>query len=151
MTVLVSVIFALFLILNICRLVMLFYRPHWLSRLLAVLSSLMICNQYGLFAVMTTNRYEFVIEGSNDRKIWLPYEFRWEPGDPQSPMRQAAPHQPRLDWQMWFAALDPRTIEPWLENLQLRLLQGSPPVLALFRRNPFPHLPPRFIRFGIYR
>lgn len=150
-TVLVSIIFALFLFLNICRLVMLFYRPHWLSRLLAVPSSLMISNPYGLFAVMTTNRYEFVIEGSNDRKMWKPYEFRWKPGDPQRPPYQAAPHQPRLDWQMWFAALDPRTIESWLDNLQLRILQGSPPVLGLFRRNPFPDTPPRFIRLTIYR
>jgi hypothetical protein len=149
-TVLVSIIFALFLCLNICRLVMLFFRPHWLSRLLAVPSSLMISNPYGLFAVMTTNRYEFVIEGSNDRKKWEPYEFRWKPGDPRRPPRQAAPHQPRLDWQMWFAALDPRTIEPWLDNLQLRLLQGSPTVLALFRLNPFPGIPPRFIRLTIY-
>ena len=149
-TVLVSIIFALFLCLNICRLVMLFYRPHWLSRLLAVPSSLMISNPYGLFAVMTTNRYEFVIEGSNDRKTWEPYEFRWKPGDPRRPPRQAAPHQPRLDWQMWFAALDPRSIEPWLDNLQLRLLQGSPPVLGLFRLNPFPDVPPLFIRLTIY-
>ncbi len=150
MTVLVSIIFAFFLCLNICRLVMLFYRPHWLGRLLAVPSSLMISNPYGLFAVMTTKRYEFIIEGSNDRKKWEPYEFRWKPGDPRRPLRQAAPHQPRLDWQMWFAALDPRSIEPWLDNLQLRLLQGSPAVLALFRQNPFPGVPPRFIRLTIY-
>ena len=150
-TVAVSIIFAIFLSLNICRLVMLFYRPYWLSRLLAFPSRLLISNPYGLFAVMTTNRYEFVIEGSNDRKSWEPYEFRFKPGDPRRPLLQAAPHQPRLDWQMWFAALDPATIEPWLDNLRLRLLQGSPPVLALLRRNPFPGVPPRFIRLTVYR
>jgi hypothetical protein len=110
----------------------------------------MISNPYGLFAVMTTSRFEFVVEGSNDHKEWLPYEFRWKPGDPQRPPRQAAPHQPRLDWQMWFAALDPRTIEPWLGNLVLRLLEGSPPVLALFRHNPFPGAPPQYIRLTVY-
>jgi len=147
----VSVIFTLFLLLNFCQLARLFYRPAWLNRLLAPLSPAMISNPYGLFAVMTTNRFEFVIEGSNDLKEWQPYEFRWKPGDPFAPPRQAAPHQPRLDWQMWFAALDPRTIEPWLGNLVVRLLEGSPPVLALLRHNPFAGAPPQHIRLSVYR
>jgi hypothetical protein len=148
---LVTILFVPFLALNLCQLVRLFYRPSWLDRLLAPLSPFMISNPYGLFAVMTTNRFEFVIEGSSDLEQWRPYEFRWKPGDPQRPPRQAAPHQPRLDWQMWFAALDPRSIEPWLGNLIVRLLEGSPPVLALFRHNPFPDAPPRYIRLSVYR
>ncbi|MCM2358486.1 MAG: lipase maturation factor family protein [Geobacteraceae bacterium] len=148
---LVSAVFALFLLFNLGQLIRLFWRPPWLSRLLVLPSPLMISNPYGLFAVMTTNRFEFVIEGSNDLQEWLPYEFRWKPGDPRRPPRQAAPHQPRLDWQMWFAALDPRTIEPWLGNLVVRLLEGASPVLALLARNPFPEGPPRFIRLTVYR
>jgi len=147
----VSVIFTLFLLLNFCQLIRLFYQPAWLNRSLAKFSAAMISNPYGLFAVMTTNRFEFVIEGSNDLQEWQPYEFRWKPGDPFGPPRQAAPHQPRLDWQMWFAALDPRTIEPWLGNLVVRLLEGSPPVLALFRHNPFAGAPPQHIRLSVYR
>jgi lipase maturation factor 1 len=147
----VSIVFALFMALNVCQLVRLFYPPSWLNRLLAALSPAMISNSYGLFAVMTTNRFEFVIEGTNDLKEWRPYEFHWKPGDPQRPPRQAAPHQPRLDWQMWFAALNPRTIEPWLGNLVARLLEGSPPVLALLGHNPFPDAPPQYIRLSVYR
>jgi len=147
----VSFIFVLFMVLNLCQLIRLFYRPSPINRLLAALSPFMISNAYGLFAVMTTNRFEFVIEGSNEGKDWQSYEFRWKPGDPQVPPKQAAPHQPRLDWQMWFAALNPRTIEPWLENLVIRLLEGSPPVLALFKHNPFPHAPPQQIRLLVYR
>jgi hypothetical protein len=147
----VSFIFVLFLILNLCQLVRLFYRPAPIKHLLAALSPFMISNAYGLFAVMTTNRFEFVIEGSNDGENWQPYEFRWKPGDPQYPPRQAAPHQPRLDWQMWFAALNPRVIEPWLENLVLRLLEGSKPVLGLLKHNPFPDAPPQQIRLTVYR
>jgi lipase maturation factor 1 len=147
----VGFIFVLFLALNLCQLMRLFYRSSPVNRLLAALSPFMISNAYGLFAVMTTNRFEFVIEGSNDGKEWLTYEFRWKPGDPQQPPRQAAPHQPRLDWQMWFAALNPRTIEPWLENLLIRLLEGSPPVTALFKHNPFPDAPPQQIRLMVYR
>lgn len=148
---LVSAVFALFLLLNLGQFLRLFWRPAWLNRLLALPANLWISNPYGLFAVMTTNRFEFVIEGSNDLKEWFPYEFCWKPGDLQRPPRQAAPHQPRLDWQMWFAALDPRRIEPWLGNLVVRLLEGSPPVLALLAGNPFPDSPPRYIRLTIYR
>ena len=147
----VSGIFALFLILNLCQLMALFYRPKWVGRLFRWLSSFMISNHYGLFAVMTTERFEFVIEGSMDRQQWLEYGFPWKPGDPQRPPRQAAPYHPRLDWQMWFAALDPGSIEPWLGNLIVRLLQGSPAVLSLFRHNPFPASPPAYIRLTVYR
>jgi len=150
-TLLVSVIFGIFLALNFCQLVGLFYRPAWLRHLFALLSPYMISNHYGLFAVMTTDRFELEIEGSNDRKEWLSYEFRWKPGDPHQPPRQAAPHQPRVDWQMWFAALDPRTLEPWLVNMLLRLLQGSEPVLALFKKIPFTGAPPAYLRVTIYR
>src|SRR6185369_10734452 len=143
-------IFVLFLVLNLCQLMRLFfYQPSPINRLLAALSPFMISNSYGLFAVMTTNRFEFIIEGSNNGKEWQPYEFHWKPGDPRTPPKQAAPHQPRLDWQMWFAALNPRTIEPWLGNLVIRLLEGSPPVLALFKHNPFPDAPPRLIRLMV--
>jgi lipase maturation factor 1 len=148
---LVSAIFLLFLVLNVCQLVRLFYRPRWLNRIFSLLSPFMISNSYGLFAVMTTSRFEFVIEGSNDLREWRSYEFRWKPGDPACPPRQAAPHQPRLDWQMWFAAIDPRSIDQWLGNLIVRLLEGSPPVLALFKYNPFPYAPPSHIRLTVYR
>ena len=147
----VSTIFSIFLFLNLCQLLALVYRPGWLRKLFGILSPFMISNHYGLFAVMTTERFEFVIEGSTDREQWQAYEFRWKPGDPKLPPRQVAPHMPRLDWQMWFAALDPRSIEPWLINLVVRLLQGSPSVLSLLRHNPFPSAPPKFIRLSVYR
>lgn len=148
---LIDLVFALFVILNTCQLIRLFSRPAWLSRLLAGLSPFMISNAYGLFAVMTTDRFEFVIEGSRDQTHWNAYEFRWKPGDPRQPPRQAAPHQPRLDWQMWFAALDPGRVEPWLATLLVRLLEGSPPVLALLGHNPFADAPPRQVRLLVYR
>jgi len=148
---LVDIIFISFLALNVCQLVRLFSRPFWLNRLLAALAPFMISNGYGLFAVMTTSRFEFVIEGSHDLRTWQAYEFRWKPGDPWRPPRQAAPHQPRLDWQMWFAALDPRRIEPWLVTLVTRLLEGSPRVLSLLEHNPFPNAPPQQVRLLVYR
>ena len=71
-------------------------------------------NNYGLFRSMTTRRPEIIVEGSNDGRTWLVYEFKWKPGDPSRRPGLVAPHQPRLDWQMWFAALgDYRSGRAW--------------------------------------
>jgi hypothetical protein len=107
-------------------------------------------NSYGLFAMMTTSRPEIIIEGSNDGLDWRTYEFKWKAGDLKKRPKFVAPHQPRLDWQMWFAALGSYRQNPWFINFLVRLLQGSPDVLSLLERNPFPQSPPKFIRAGLY-
>lgn len=108
-------------------------------------------NGYGLFAVMTTTRPEIVVEGSNDGEVWLPYEFKWKPGDIRRRPPFVAPHQPRLDWQMWFAALETYNNNPWFVEFLGRLLEGSPEVLNLLSGNPFPGRPPKLIRASLYR
>jgi len=105
---------------------------------------------YGLFAVMTTSRAEIVLEGSFDGTTWIPYEFKYKPGDLRKIPGFVAPHQPRLDWQMWFAALSSYRQNPWFVNLIIRLLQGSPEVLQLLKENPFPQKPPRYIQAVAY-
>jgi Lipase maturation factor len=139
-----------------------------------VIAPLRSINIYGPFAVMTTSRPEIVIEGSNDGENWLAYEFPFKPGDVRRAPPWVEPHQPRLDWQMWFAALhsqtgDPRSLLPslrtnpatlfylqnygvdaWFVNFIVRLLEGSPRVLALLEENPFPNAPPRSIRARLY-
>src|SRR5262249_23701975 len=109
-------------------------------------------NAYGLFAVMTTDRPEITVEGSRDGVTWVPYEFRWKPGDVDRRPRFTTPHMPRLDWQMWFAALarDCR-MQPWFLAFEQRLLEGSPVVLGLLPRNPFPHGPPPYVRARLHR
>jgi predicted DCC family thiol-disulfide oxidoreductase YuxK/uncharacterized membrane protein YphA (DoxX/SURF4 family) len=107
-------------------------------------------NNYGLFAVMTQTRPEIIIEGSDDGKNWLSYEFKYKPGDLKRPPAFVAPYQPRLDWQMWFAALSSPRNDPWFVSFELRLLQNSPPVLALLQRNPFPKAPPKYVRAMLY-
>jgi lipase maturation factor 1 len=109
-----------------------------------------IVNPYGLFAVMTTSRPEIIVEGSSDGRTWVAYEFKYKPGDVTRPPRWVAPYQPRLDWQMWFAALGSCYDNPWFVNFILRLQQGSPDVLALLGKNPFPDAPPRYIRALVY-
>jgi lipase maturation factor 1 len=108
-------------------------------------------NAYGLFAVMTTARDEIIVEGSDDGKEWRPYEFKWKPGDPARRPAFVAPHQPRLDWQMWFAALGTVRQNPWFLNFLARVLEGSPPVLELLAENPFPDKPPRHLRARLFR
>jgi hypothetical protein len=99
---------------------------------------------------MTTERPEIIVEASNDGVNWKAYEFKWKPGDVKRRPRFVAPHQPRLDWQMWFAALSFYQNNWWFGQFLKRLLQGAPGVLALLRTNPFPDSPPRFIRAVLY-
>jgi hypothetical protein len=124
--------------------------PALLLKLVNLVSPLRTVNSYGLFAVMTTKRPEIVVEGSDDGVRWQAYEFKWKPGDLKRAPGFVAPHQPRLDWQMWFAALGNVQGNPWFVNFLVRLLQGSPEVLALLERNPFPQKPPRYIRAVLY-
>jgi len=100
--------------------------------------------------VMTKERGEIVIEGSADGIEWLPYEFKWKPGDVMRTPGWCAPHQPRLDWQMWFAALGSYRENPWFGRLIVRL-EGSRDVSRLLAKNPFSHEPPRYIRAMFYR
>ncbi len=108
-------------------------------------------NNYGLFAVMTTERPEIELEGSLDGETWKPYGFRYKPGALDRAPVWNTPHQPRLDWQMWFAALGDFRRNQWLGNLMTRLLQGEPSVVDLMGRNPFEAAPPKQIRAVIYR
>ncbi len=128
-------------------------RPGWLFPVAIVdewLTPFRSFNGYGLFAVMTTGRREIIVEGSDDGVNWLSYEFKYKPGDVNRRPVFVAPHQPRLDWQMWFAALGSYQQNPWFANFCQRLLQGSPKVLALLDKNPFPNHPPRHIRAEFY-
>ena len=108
-----------------------------------------VVNRYGLFAVMTTMRPEIVIEGSDDGVEWKPYEFKFKAGDVRRPLRWVAPYQPRLDWQMWFAALE-GVPEPWFTQFVLRLKESAPEVLRLLDSNPFPDHSPQHIRALLY-
>ena len=107
-------------------------------------------NGYGLFRVMTTERPELVIEGSRDGERWEAYELPYKPGAVDRRPRFVAPFHPRLDWQLWFAALNPRGSYQWLESLAGGLRAGTPEVLGLFEGNPFAGEPPRFVRAVLY-
>jgi predicted DCC family thiol-disulfide oxidoreductase YuxK len=124
--------------------------PTLWSQAYAVVAPFRVLNTYGLFAVMTTTRPEILIEGSEDGVYWQGYEFFHKPGSTSRRPPFVAPHQPRLDWQMWFAALGPIQNSPWFYGFIHRLFEGSPAVKALLSVDPFPDRPPRMIRARMY-
>jgi len=125
--------------------------PGALVSLVEPLERLRAVSAYGLFAVMTTERPEIEIEGSADGVEWRPYVFRWKAGALDRAPRFAGPHMPRVDWQMWFAALGSCQREAWFQRFLLRLLQGSKPVTRLLASDPFPDAPPRYLRTTLWQ
>jgi len=113
-------------------------------------SPLQLVNSYGLFAVMTTERPEILVEGSRDGEHWKPYEFRYKPGALDRRPRFVIAHMPRLDWQMWFAALGDYRQNRWFLAFCQRLLQGSTDVTALLAEDPFAGDPPRYLRARVF-
>jgi hypothetical protein len=110
-----------------------------------------IANQYGLFAVMTRGRYEIEFQGSDDGTNWTAYPFRNKPQGLNEAPGIYAPYQPRFDWNLWFASLG-----GWQQNdivpiTEERLLAGDSAVLSLFREDPFPQAPPRYVRAVLWQ
>jgi predicted DCC family thiol-disulfide oxidoreductase YuxK len=139
--------------------------PQPLLALSAAASPFLVCNSYGLFRTMTTTRPEIQVEGRPDGGDWTALPFRYKPGDPARAPRFFAPHMPRLDWQMWFAALSAERLvgrpelaaswlergDPWLARLVVAVLRGEPEVLALLGPSPFGETPPREVRLVLWQ
>ncbi|HWA86980.1 MAG TPA: lipase maturation factor family protein [Opitutus sp.] len=124
--------------------------PDWFNPAVRAVGPFETLNSYGLFAVMTPTRPELIFEGSDDGRDWRAYELPYKPGDLSRAPPFVAPHQPRLDWQLWFAALGPPERNQWVYSVCEHLLRGTPEVLALFAKNPFPQKPPHSIRVVRY-
>ena len=121
----------------------------WPGTLLSWVAPFKSVSGYGLFRVMTTERPEIVIEVSRDGSTWKEQPFKWKAGDVMRRPTFVEPHMPRLDWQMWFAALDPFSAEAWLLPLADRLIAGEPTVRKLLEPNPLEG-PPRYLRLAYY-
>lgn len=110
-----------------------------------------IANRYGLFAVMTHERYELEFQGTRDGKNWVAYPFRYKPQDLKAAPGIYAPYQPRFEWNLWFASLDNWRQSPFVVSTEVQLLKGSPDVLALFASDPFKGEPPKAVRTVVWR
>jgi hypothetical protein len=111
-----------------------------------LLAPFRVANSYGLFAVMTRERYEIEFQGTADGEHWVAYPFRYKPQDPRKAPGIYAPYQPRFEWNLWFASLDIWENNRFVTDTQIRLLQNSPSVLQLFAGNPFASKPPIAVR-----
>jgi len=121
-----------------------------MGRVLEYMDAYRVFNMYHVFPTMTTERIELEISGSSDGIEWRPYGFRYKPDAPDQRPQLIMPHQPRLDWQMWFVPLHPKHL-PWFEELLYALLSNSPDVSALLAHNPFADQPPRYIKVDAYK
>jgi hypothetical protein len=115
-----------------------------------------LVNTYGAFGTVGRERDEIVFEGTEDAVItgdtkWKEYEFKAKPGDPNRMPAVIAPYQPRIDWQIWFAAMASPAEYPWTLHFIWKLLHNDPGTLSLIASNPFSKVPPRYIRARLYR
>jgi hypothetical protein len=108
-------------------------------------------NRFGLFAVMTPARYEIEFQGTPDGKTWIPYPFKYKPQDIKEAPRIYAPYQPRFDWNLWFASLEPWRQNTWVVRVEQLLLENEPSVIRLFRSNPFAGNPPKAVRAMVWQ
>ena len=123
---------------------------RYFEKILNTVAFLHLANRYGIFAVMTTKRYEIVIEGSHDGLEWKEYTFKYKPSEITRRPKRVSPYQPRIDWQAWFLPFSDFESESWFKKLLFHILKGTPDVLKLLRGNPFPEKPPKYIRAIAY-
>jgi hypothetical protein len=126
------------------------------QRMNAAFETLMLVNSYGAFGGVGRERPELIVEGTRDLDPgpgarWQAYEFPAKPGDPRRTPAIVSPLQPRLDWQIWFAAMARAEDEPWMLHLVWKLLHADRGLRALLAHDPFGDQPPRFVRVMRYR
>lgn len=115
-----------------------------------------LVNTYGAFGAVGKERFEIIFEGTSDARIdgntrWEEYQFVAKPGDPDRRPPFIAPYQPRIDWQIWFAAMASPAEYPWTLHFVWKLLHNDAGTLSLMAKNPFPNAPPHYIRARLYR
>lgn len=141
-----EIIFGILIFLNVLRFLGLFFKKFEAIR---ILPAFCFSNSYGLFAMMTTKRYEINLEGSMDGSSWKKIPFKYKMEDPKIGGIQIAPLQPRLDWQMWFLALDPNNLSPWFNDFLEKIFKGSKEAVSLLGDYPFKETPPKKIRISV--
>ena len=114
-----------------------------------------VVNTYGAFGSVGKFRHELVLEGTAEEILtpetaWKAYEFKAKPTDIYRKLPIIAPYQSRIDWQIWFAAMERPEQNPWLVHLIWKLLDNDKDALSLLAGNPFPEKSPKYIRVEYY-
>lgn len=120
--------------------------PESFLRVSDLVKSWGIGHTYHVFPTMQTERQELQIEGSYDGIEWKAYQFKYKPGPLDKRPAFIVPHQPRLDWMIWFVPPQVPSFAQWFNQFISKLEQGSPEVLDLLAYNPFKNKPPKYIR-----
>ena len=111
-----------------------------------------IASKYHLFAHIDPRRVEAEIEWTADGQTWRPYELHYKPGPLDRPPPVVAPHQPRVDFQLWFFTLGrDGGAHDYFNTLVRRLCTRPESVRRLFREPSLPPQPPLAIRVAYYR
>ena len=127
-----------------------------------------LVNSYHLFASITRERIEPELQplaqggppgsadddseagGSADDRRWVAQDLWHKPGDPGRAPDFVAPHQPRVDFQLWFYGLAFRRREPtYVSTLVERMCEDPAAVQPLFRQPLPPH--PAAVRIVYWR
>ena len=124
--------------------------PEVITQATIIIRSWGIGHDFHVFPTMQTERHELQIEGSYDGTEWKAYQFKYKPGQLANKPKFIVPHQPRLDWMIWFVPGQHPEFMNWFNQFTLKLKQGSPEVLALLEHNPFKQRPPGYIRVQVF-
>jgi lipase maturation factor 1 len=93
-----------------------------------------VVNTYHLFGSITRTRIEAEFQTTADGTTWIAHELWHKPGDPKRRPDWVAPHQPRVDFQLWFYGLGYRSGAPeYVTKLLERMCRDPDAVASLFR------------------
>jgi hypothetical protein len=91
-----------------------------------------VANAYHLFGHITRQRIEPEIQTLHAGE-WQPRHLRYKPGDLETPPPFVAPHQPRVDFRLWFHGLSlARGVPRYLATLLERVCTDPTAVQSLF-------------------
>ncbi len=114
------------------------------QKLLEVNQSLRLVNTYHLFQAITRERIEPEFQTSADggqTPTWTAHDLRHKPGDPARAPDFVAPHQPRVDFQLWFYGLRFQSREPSYVAMLIERLCNDPAAVGSLFAAPLPDHP----------
>ena len=111
---------------------------------------LALVNTYGAFGSVGKERDELVIEGTRDADpgtaTWAAYELPCKPGDVTRRPCVLGPYHRRLDWLIWFAAMQDQPRDPWVIHFVWKLLDGDKRIRTQLAVDPFAGEAPTWVR-----
>jgi lipase maturation factor 1 len=115
----------------------------------AMFAPFRVVNTYHLFGAITRERIEPELQ-TYDGTTWTAHDLRHKPGDVTRPPDLVAPHQPRVDFQLWFYGLAYQNgMPPYVRALLDRACHDPTAIQELFPE-PLPRHPAA-VRMAFFR